>query len=420
MADGNFFARKVAPRQDKGAVPLWRARLRTNKGETIPSLANAMVIFANDPELAEMLGYNEFSSRAVMLQEPPPTEGVTPPGPFPRAWEEADRAFALAYLQRAYSQKFRMETVSAAMSGAAVSKRFHPVREYLDGLVWDRVPRIGTWLVDAFGADQDPYHHAVGTKFLQAAVRRVRRPGCKFDSVLILEGSQDIGKSMAVRHLFGDDWFTDNLPVDLTGKDICDAMQGVWGVEFAEIEHLLRTSPETTKAFLSRQIDRYRPSYGRMPVERPRQCVFIGTTNNDDYARDSTGNRRLWPVRCQTVNRGWIADWRDQLWAEACATEPDATLWLDDDGVREDARQHQAARHDDDPWQDGILTFVAGRERVAIPDIMGEHLCLSKDKQDKRAQMRVAGVLRRAGWHRSLIQKSGVQRRLWLSKSTLE
>lgn len=385
-----------AKAQDKMS---WFARLqRGDKGVILPSVANAMLIFANDPELVGLIAFNEFSSRAGLTRSPPAMDGIYCPGPFPRPWEEHDRAFCLSYLQRLYSPQFKMDAVNTAMSGAAVTQRFHPVRTYLEALKWDGQPRIGSWLVDAFSAEIDPYHAAVGAKFLRAAVRRIKEPGCKFDSILILEGPQNIGKSRACRKLFGDEWFTDNLPADISGRDMSDALQGIWGVEFGEIEHLLRSEPESIKAFLSRQVDRYHPRYGRMPVERPRQCVFVGTTNNDDYARDATGNRRLWPVRCEFADVEWIERWRDQLWAEAVATEPGAALWLDDEVTQQEALAQQEARHDDDPWEDKIAEYLFGRRSVTIAEIMTEGLEISTDKQSKAFQMRVSKILKREGW----------------------
>lgn len=393
----------------------WIARLQRNeKQQILPSVANAMLIFANDPELTGMIVYNEFLSRAVLTRSPPEMDGVKTPGPFPRTWEEHDRTFCLAYLQRVYSSQFKMESVTSTMAGASVAIKFHPVRDYLATLKWDGIPRIGSWLTEAFGADVDPYHHAVGSKFLRAAVRRVLYPGCKFDSVLILEGPQNIGKSRAARKLFGDEWFTDNLPSDLSSRDTQDQLQGVWGVEFGEIEHLLRSEPETIKAFLSRQVDRYRPSYGRMPVERPRQCVFIGTTNQDDYARDPTGNRRLWPVKCEFANVEWIEGWRDQIWAEAVATEPNSPLWLEEELVQQEALEQQAARHDDDPWDARILDSIRGMNSISIPDLMHDILFIPVERHTKSQQMRIAKLLKRSGWVKDRTMEKGERSRRWV------
>lgn len=416
MPDANVFVAHTAP-ASKDAVQLWRSRLATTKGDILPTTANALIIFAHDPELRGMLAYNAFASRAILTRPPPATEGITPGGPFPRAWEEADRAFTLSYLQRSYTSKFKSDVIASAMIGAATMQRMHPVEDYLASLEWDGEERISHWLANAFGCVSDAYHQAVGAKFLMAAVRRIKSPGCKFDSILILEGAQDIGKSRACRELFGGDWFTDNLPSDLLSRHMSDALQGVWGVEFAEIEHLLRAEPEAIKAFLSRPIDRYLPPYGRMHVERPRQCVFVGTTNSDDYARDSTGNRRLWPVKCMFVDVDWICENRDQLWAEACALEDGTPLWLEIEEVRAAATAHQAARHDEDAWEDGVLAYCVGRSSITIPEILMDHLSIPKERQDRKCTLRVANILKRAGWRRKLAWEDGKPGRRWERKT---
>jgi putative DNA primase/helicase len=366
-----------------------------------------MVLLAQDPELKGLVAYNDFTHRTVLRRDPPPAHGIVRAKPLPRPVEDPDCVFVLGYLQRTYNHLFRLETVRHALLSAELS-HFHPVLDYLDGLAWDGVPRIGTWLTDAFGAPVDPYHHSVGAKFLQAAVRRVRRPGCKFDFVLVLEGRQSIGKSRACRALFGDDWFSDNLPPDLTSHKTCDSLQGLWGIEFAEIVPLLTHKPEAMKAFLSRQIDRYMAPYGRATIDRPRQCVFIGTTNDDDYALGASGNRRLWPCRCEHVAVSWIEANRDQLWAEAAVSEPGTALWLDDDVVEAEALDHQAARHDDDPWEGRVIQFarLAGGY-TTVPDILSSELCIPIKDHDKRAQMRVAAILKRAGWIRELSWTGG-------------
>lgn len=406
----------VAVRSERGA---WFARLQAGEKGLLPTLANAMAIFANDPELAGLVAYNEFSSRGVLLRSPPPTEGIAPPGPFPRAWEKSDEAFCLAYFQRVFCSGFRMETIVAAMSAASIMRRFHPVREYLGSLHWDGVRRLETWLAEVFGAAADDYHAAVGTKFMCAAVRRVRKPGpdCKFDNILILEGPQDLGKSLVCRRLF-DPWFTDTLPSDLNGRHMSHCLQGVWGVEFAEIQHFLRSEPEAIKAFLSKPVERYIAPYGRMEIERPRQCVFIGTTNSDDYGRDSTGNRRLWPVRCLKADADWVSRNRDQLWAEASLLEDGMPLWLDQEPIRQSAVERQASRSDEDPWEESVLMFIRTRESVSVPEILSECIQLARERQDKRAQMRLANILRRCGWRRVLDYHKGIVGRRWLAPTT--
>jgi predicted P-loop ATPase len=392
-------------------------RLKTGTDGTVfATVSNAMILLLNDPILKGMAAYNEFACRAVLTRPPPETERKTTPGPFPRSWDRADEAFVQSYFQAVHNDNFNAPIVGTAMTGAASGNRFHPVQDYLDGLKWDGTRRASVWLHAVFGCPSDAYHHAVATKFLSAAVRRVRHPGCKFDAMLLLEGEQNIGKSRACRALFGEEWFTDTLPSDLRGRDAADALTGVWGVEFSEIEHLLRSEPEEVKAFLSRQIDRYHPRYGRDVVLRPRQCVFIGTTNRDDYARDSTGNRRLWPVTCTQVNVEWIEKHRDQLWAEACELEPSAKLWLIETDANAQATERQAQRYQEDPWEEQIAGFITLRAEIGIPEILQECLKLQTDRQDKRAQMRVADILRSRGWRRNTGGSIG---RKWVKTANL-
>jgi putative DNA primase/helicase len=388
----------------------WMARVQRNsQGGTLPTVSNAMLVLANDPELAGLLAYDAFRSEHLLMRAPPaPDDSPSLPGPYPRPWGLEDVVFVLGYLQRIWSPKFGRETTEHAMLAEASMRRFHPVADWLTGLAWDGTPRIDKWLSAAFDAENNRYHRAIGAKFLIAAVRRVRQPGCKFDHMLVLEGSQGIGKSRACRALFGDAWFSDAIPPDLTSKDAAMALLGVWCLEFAEIEHLIRAEVETIKAFLSRPVDRYRPPYGKAYVERPRQGVLIGTTNADDYLRDATGNRRIWPVRCRRADPDWIALNREQLWAEAAFRERRGeTTWLDDDDVREEAGHAQAERMAEDLWETAIAEWLRGRVEVRLADVLAGAIGMTKEKLDKRAEMRVGAILRGLGWKKGQARREG-------------
>ena len=280
------------------------------------------------------------------------------------------------------------------------------MKDWLATLKWDGTPRIEQWLTKTFGCALDAYHKAVGSKFLVAAVRRVRKPGCKFDYMLILEGDQGIGKSSAIAALFGADWTSDDLGASLTSKDAAIGLRGKWAVEFAEIEHLIRSEVETVKAFLSRGTDHYRPPYEKVSCDVPRQCVLVGTTNSEEYLRDSTGNRRIWPVKCLSVGSvdlTWLTDNREQLWAEAAQMETQgASSWLDDDRVRDLAVQAQSERMIEDAWSAKVLTYVKGKESVTVSDIMDHGLFIQTKDHGKREQMRVAAILRTNGWRKGL------------------
>ena len=259
------------------------------------------------------------------------------------------------------------------------------------------------WLEHAFGAtDIAGYHASVGAKFLVGAVRRVRQPGCKFDHMLVLEGDQGIGKSRACRALFGDAWFTDDMPHDWKSKDAPMSLLGVWGVELADLEQLIRNEREVIKAFISRQADRFRKPYGRGFIVQPRQMVFIATTNDNDYLRDPSGGRRFWPVRCKFANPEWIADNRDQLWAEAAAAEElGDTTWLDNRAVEELAKLEQLARVGYDPWHDRIAGICYARTNITMDEIFDPNgLCIEIGLRGKRDVDRVAAILRLQGWER--------------------
>ena len=250
---------------------------------------------------------------------------------------------------------------------------------------------------------------------LIAAVRRVRKPGCKYDQLVVLEGPQDIGKSTAILILFGADWSTDRIS-DLSSKDAAIDLRGKWGVELAEIEHLIKADVETVKAFLSRATDHYRPPYGRVAVDVPRQSVLIGTTNATEYLRDATGNRRVWPVKClSAVGVGADLDWlranRDQLWAEAAQREANAeTIWLDDVATNTVAIQAQAARLAEDPWQDKVRDYIQGLKMTTVPDLFDHVLYVPTERQTKSLEMRVAAILKSLGWDKKL-QWNGVTRK---------
>ena len=394
----------LAQRRKGKALHEWKPQIANNaQGGALPTLANALILLGNDEPIREMVAYNEFSSAHVIMRAAPAFEdgGARLPGPYPRSWQPADVALVCGYMQRVWCSKFNMQTVEAAMVCMAEVNRFHPVRSWLEDLEWDGQARINTWLHVAFGAPLDNYHTVIGAKFLVAAVRRVFQPGCKFDSMLILEGSQGLGKSRACQALFGSSWFADSLAHDLGNKDAAIGLQGKWGIEIAELDSIIRSGTETVKGFLSRQSDWYRPPYGKSFVDRPRQSVFVGTTNQSDYLRDSTGNRRYWPVQCDKAEHAWIAEVRDQLWAEAVKVNTRGeALWLDDDDAKSSARAIQAERMAEDVWAMTITKWLRDEEKfeLVISDVLRDALGLAHHQVSRREQMRVATILRAEGW----------------------
>lgn len=395
---------------------------RNDSGQPLYTIGNLMVILAHDPVLAGMLAHNEFTSQSLMLRSPPPVEdgGALAYGPFPRPWNGEDVSLVQAYIQRVWIARATRGSVEEAMSAEAALRRFHPIRDWLATLKWDGKPRLSKWLHKTFGSPDNDYYDAIGAKFLIAAVRRVRAPGCKFDYMIVLEGSQGIGKSSAVKLLFGEENFSDAIPEELASRDAALALLGVWVLEFAEIQHLIRNEVEVIKAFLSRSTDRYRPPYGKHYVERARQGVLIGTTNTTDYLRDVSGNRRIWPVRCEHVELEWLAENREQLWAEAAAREAAGeSVWLDDVTIREQATQAQAERMTDDVWSEPVEDWLRGKVEVTTADALTSALGIPRERQSRKEEMRVAAILAKAGWERVVRWDTSASksRRFWQRKA---
>ena len=392
-----------------GTIPFppkgWRTTLATNsKGNILASASNALTIIGNDPDLRGTFARNTFTAEHVLTQPLPAAVSALAPQPagYPRQWSESDVFLMQAYLHRFYSSNFSFEMAQRAMTAAAATHSFHPVMAWIDAQVWDGRPRIDTWLINAFAAADTPYTRAVGAKFLIAGVRRVRSPGCQFDHMPVLEGPQGIGKSRCCRALFGDHWFTDDMPHDFKNKDSPQALLGVWGVELAEVAQITSSKAEieTIKAFLSRRIDRFRPPYGRGFILQPRQGLFIGTTNRSDWLSDETGNRRFWPIQCEAADPEWVAVNRDQLWAEAAVRETAGeSIWLDTDPLRQDAAVEQEKRLEDDSWAPLVRSYLAGRISLQIGDLLTT-IGVSVERQDKRAQMRAARLVKVEGWSR--------------------
>ena len=293
----------------------WQNGLELDKsGHVKNTLRNLTLILENDPNLKGVV-FNQLLDGMEIKGEVPWNH----PSKF---WRDADDAQLISYVDAHYGT-FSARNYDIAVTKVADDRAYHPIREFIESLPeWDKVPRVDTLLVDYLGASDTAYVRAVTRKTLCAAISRVLRPGCKFDSMLVLNGPQGVGKSTLIAKLAGE-WFSDSLNLgDTKDKTAAEKLQGYWILEIGELAGLKKAEVETLRSFLSRQNDIYRAAFGKRATPHLRQCVFFGTTNAESgYLRDTTGNRRFWPVK--TPGNGKKQSWNLtheeilQIWAEA-------------------------------------------------------------------------------------------------------
>jgi predicted P-loop ATPase len=283
---------------------------------------------------------------------------------------------------------------------AAGRNKFHPVCDYLDGLKWDGEKRLDRWLVTYGGAEDADYVRAVGALTLVAAVRRVRKPGCKFDEMLIFEmPTQGKDKSTAIQVLaVREDWFSDDLPLNSDGKRVIEQTRGKWIVEASELSGMRKSDVEHLKAMLSRTSDRARLSYDRLTTDRRRQFIIIGTTNATYYLRDTTGNRRFWPVAVTGFKLDDLARDRDQLWAEAAAREATGASIRLDPKLYAAAGEEQEEREIADPWLDVLRAATAGFNGKIFGDDVWKLVRMPPDRRTQEHKARLGQAMRTLGF----------------------
>jgi predicted P-loop ATPase len=329
----------------------------------------------------------------------------------PRPLTDVDVGIMQERLQHLGLSRVGKDTMHQAVDVRAGERAFHPIRRYLDGLVWDGTPRMSKLFSDYFGAAPGPYVESVSRMFLIGMVARIFKPGCKADYMPVIEGPQGVLKSMGCAVLAGQ-WFSDNLPDISVGKDASQHLRGKWLIEVAEMHAMGKVESSLLKSFISRQAERYRPSYGRKEVIEPRQCIFVGTTNKDTYLRDETGGRRYWPIKAGKIDIDALIRDRDQLLAEAMAAfRKGERWWPDKDFEREHMVPEQEARYEGDVWEETIKSFVEARSRVTIGQVAKEALFMETPKIGTADQRRISAVLISLGWRRQ--PKDGEGKRWW-------
>ena len=288
------------------------------KGMYKPSNKNIVLILENDKNLKNKIAYNLFSNRTMIRGDLPWRKVVDKEqGDI---WQDSDDSNLRMYMEVAYNIVSPYKIYDGI---AIVEKRnqYHPIRDYLNSLHWDKVHRIDNLMIDYLGADSCAYTKAITRKMLVAAVARVFNPGIKFDYMMVLVGKQGIGKSYLIS-LLGKNWYSDSINT-VQGKEAYEQLQNAWILEMAELSATKKAESEAVKHFISKTEDSYRQAYGRRVETFKRQCVFFGTTNESEFLKDRTGNRRYWPlvVGKNTPKKDLFKDLDtyelNQIWAEA-------------------------------------------------------------------------------------------------------
>jgi predicted P-loop ATPase len=383
----------------------WRDRLiKTRQGRPRPILANAIVAFSEAPEWCGALSYDLFHLRTLVTGELLWPE-------LGKVWTDVHDIRAAEWLQHEGIFVGR-DIAGQAIEAVAHTHAFHPVIDYLWRCKWDKTPRLDLWSVTYLGAPDNDYVRAVSAKWMISAVARIFQPGCKADCALVLEGRQSLLKSTALKTI-GAPWFADEL-AEFGSKDAALQLAGKWIIELAELDNVTRGEVSRIKAFMSRAVDWYRPPYAKHPIEQPRQCVFAGTVNPQEYLRDETGNRRFWPLECTQIDIPGLAAARDQLWAEARKRyQAGESWWLDNRELIEDAEEEQDARYQHDAWEKLICDYVGAKDWVTVGEILENVLHIEAGKWTQVDQNRVARCLRHMKWQRKRVRIAGTDKREW-------
>ncbi|MDT8715459.1 virulence-associated protein E [Clostridium sp. 19966] len=352
----------------------WISKLAISSGTGLPlkTTNNILIILENDPLIKDKIAFDEFANRGLALGALPWDRRE-----IRRTWTDNDDRGIRWYLENTYGLASPGKT-DDALGLCAYKHSFNDVKDYITGLTWDGVKRVDTLLIDYLGAMDNVYTRAVIRKFLVAAVARAMTPGCKFDYMPILGGPQGIGKSTFLK-ILGRSWYSESLS-SFEGKEAAELIQGRWINEIGELTGLNKSEVNTIKQFLSKTEDIYREPYGRRTAAYPRRCVFAGTTNDTEYLKDKTGNRRFWPVDLgiqQPIKSVWeqLPEEVNQIWAEAFLYwQLGEKLYLTDGAAEEAVKQQED--HQESNVKEGLI-----HEFVERPIPIDWHKCSLNERR---------------------------------------
>lgn len=394
----------------------WRNHLIMNeKGEGLKSTSgqNAALILQYDSNFSGLFAWDDFAHNVLLMRRP--MWDVAPESIFPRHLKDSDTTACCGWLEYAgLSVKFN--DVGRIIVRVAEHNKFNPVKDALEHLEWDGVSRINGYLTDDgdtvlpffaeyFGAEDTEINKLFGEKWLIGAIARAMQPGCKMDTMIVLEGPQGLQKSTSLQVLSDGlvkGVFTDEMS-DPNSKDAALQMQGRWIIEIAELDSFSKATVTGIKSWLARSVDRFRRPYGKVVEEFPRSCVMAGTVNpmgNAGYLKDPTGGRRFWPVETTYIDIDRLKIDAKQIWAEALHLYKQGVKWWltrEQDAL---ATQAQKRRYEDDPWSEKIDTWCTGHQQVSLQSIMANCLEIPAERQSILVTRRISSHMVRRGWER--------------------
>lgn len=412
------FANKTA-RLAAEDVDDWKELLLLDKNGGVKGCEhNAYTVLSCAPEVRDTLRWNTVTKQVEVVG-----------GPFMNTDANSLDHAAASWMQFVHGFQGNMFAAASALMRVAREKPYDPIAEYLGELVWDGTPRIDTFFERCFGAvlendlgeDISTYVRTTSRKWLIGLVARALRPGCKNDSVLVLEGAQGVGKSTALEALVGSEFFLDTA-LTIGDKDTLQAIASAWLVELGELASFRRAETEKVKQFFSSKMDRFRPPYGRVTETSPRRAVFAGTTNDDEYLEDFTGNRRYLPIRVVNPSPAAVLAERDQVFAEAVAAFAAGESWYLEGAAAEQAAEQAEARVKEPPIEDIVARWWFGLEPARRPrfvyttDFARDVLLVPAERIDRALQSKIARALQNLEFKKVRRRVDGLLR--WLYEAT--
>jgi putative DNA primase/helicase len=360
---------------------LWRAELimkhkSNGDSEVANRTQNLITILENAPEFKGRVALNTFSGQICVDK---------------KDVIESTAIKLKATIEKNYvPEKVSTNDVIEAMHVVAENNSHHPIKEYLDGLTWDGTGRICTTLLIEMGLPITKFNQSAIRYFFISAVKRIFEPACKVDMMLILESVQGLGKSTFFKVLFME-WYAE-ITSSLNDKDFFMGLRGVWCADFGELDQFNKADSTRIKQVITMTDDHYRPAYARLAQKFPRQCIFVGGTNRDDWQKDETGGRRFLPIKItRIINNDWVQENRDQLWAEAVHLMSTVKDWWN----VTNASEEQEARYEGDSWEEIVAHYIFSKTETSITDILLNALKIEIGKHSKSEQYRIGKIMSR-------------------------